>query len=403
MHTPTFPVLVGIDLAKDGFTVAVRRRHDSQVIRSFDLNQEGLSSFQQFLAEFGAFPRDMAFGLEASGPYTNLLLSWLLARRARVFLLNPLQIYRFRAAQSLRRTKTDAIDASMIVQYLAQNLQSLTEVQATQDLQVLANEYENVTQQVARLKTQMRQHVHTLFPELSSSSSLFSLRVLRVLLSFPSACAVAHAGPEDLADAWSSTPRRSGRGLSQRCRGLQEMARSSIGVHTPERETVLRSKIRQLLYLLGEQKTLRTTLVQAVQRAHPQVWNILIDIPGLGQVTVALFLAQIHSLDRFPGHKQLAAFAGIEPTTYQSGKYTAPGHISKRGSPHLRRTLYLMAQSVVRYSNTFRQYFQQLTARGKPYRVAIIACASKLLRVIFALVRNMTPFRDSAAQSISHS
>jgi transposase len=402
MNTLTSPILVGIDLAKDDFTVAVSQGN-TEVLGSFSLNAEGLSDFQRFLDGFGAFPEDLVFGLEASGPYTDLLLSWLVAHRARVFLLNPLQIWRFRRAQSLRKTKTDAIDAATIVRYMAQAPQSLHEVQGTDDLQVLAGEYENVAQQAARLKTQMRQHVHTLFPELSSSSRLFSLRVLHVLLKFPSAHAIAHAAPKALARAWSAASQRSGRGPSLTYHHLQEMALSSVGTHSAEREAVLRSKIRQLLQILEEKKTLCRELQITVRQTHPQEWKTLTSVPGLGPITVALFLAQVRSLDRFPGHKQLAAFAGIDPTTYQSGQYSAPGHISKRGSPHLRRVLYLMAQSVIRYSNTFRQYFDRLTGRGKAYRVAVIACANKLLRVIFALVRNGTPFTDTPAEAISHS
>ena len=126
-------------------------------------------------------------------------------------------------------------------------------------------------------------------------------------------------------------------------------------------------------------------------------------MPGLGPVTVALFLAQMPCVGLFPTCKQLVAYFGIDPTTYESGQYKAPGHISKRGSPHLRRTLYQMAQSVIRYTQTFARYFDQLVARGKPYRVAVIATANKLLRVIFALLTNLTPFQDNLHPKVSHS
>jgi transposase len=402
MHTSDMPLLVGIDLAKDSFTAAVGHQ-DAEVICTFALTEDGLARFLQFLDGYGSFPEGFVFGLEASGPYTALLLNWLLSHGARPFLLNPLLIYRFRRAQSLRRTKTDAIDARTIVQYMAQAPQDLQPFQEDDDVQVLAHEYEHVAQQVARLKTQLRQQLHALFPELASSSSLFSLRVLRVLLRFPSAYALVHADPEQLAAVWSSTRPASGRGLALTWQRLQEMARSSIGLHAPQREIVLQSKIRQLLHLLEEQKTLRDTLVQAVRDAHPQTWRILLSVPGLGPLTVALFLTHVRSLDRFPSHRQLAAFAGIDPTTYESGQYKAQGHISKRGSPHLRRVLYLMAQAVIRRTQTFGHHFDQLKARGKAYRVAVIACANKLLRVIFALVGTANEFIDSPTPEVSHS
>ncbi len=403
MHPQVSPVLVGIDLAKDSFTAAVGHQ-ETETVRTFALTQKGLSEFLRFLAPFGAFPGAFAFGLEASGPYTQLLLAWLLVRRARVYLFNPLQIYRFRRAQSLRHTKTDAIDARTILHFMADQMpQSLPPCQADDDLHTLALEYEQITQQVARLKTQIRQYVHALFPELASSASLFTHRIRQLLLAFPSARALAQATPAQVQRVWDAKAVTPGRTPRLGAQQLVEMARASIGLSSRQREIVLQSKLRQLTQLLDEQTALRRALIQSVRKAQPSAWRILTSVPGLGPITVALFLAQVRSLDRFPTHRQLAAFIGIDPSTYQSGQYQAPGHISKRGSPHLRRTLYLMAQSVVRYSHTFRAHFDQLRARGKAYREAIIACANKLLRVILALTRSLTPFRDQVAPEVSHS
>jgi transposase len=402
MHSPDSPVLVGIDLAKDSFAVAIGSV-PTEPVRSFALTREGLSGFLDFLAPFGAFPQAFAFGIEASGPYTKLLVAWLHRHCARVFLFNPLQIYRFRRAQSLRRTKTDAIDAHTILHYMAQVLDAVSPCQPDDDLQVLAAEYEQITQQVARLKTQIRQLVHGLFPELASSSSLFTVRILRLLLAFPSAHALAQASLAQMEQVWAAKRPAAGRASRLTATRLYELACTSIGLYAPQREVVLQSKLRQLCQLLEEQATLRTALIHAVQQVESVAWPLFLSVPGLGPVTVALFLAQSRSLERFPSHRQLAAFAGIEPTTYQSGQYTAPSHISKRGSPHLRRTLYLMAQSVIRHSLTFRTYFDQLVARGKAYRVAVIASANKLLRVLFALYRSLTLFRDRSALEVSHS
>jgi len=393
------PVLVGIDLAKDNFMVAVRHIQDKTW--QFSLDPQGMSLFESFVADLGGFGQHIVFGLEASGPYTDLLLGWLLTRNARVCLLNPLQVYRFRKSQTLRNTKTDAIDAGLIARYMDQVPEALVEVEATDDLQSLACEYEVVTKQIARLKTQIRQQVYVLFNEISSSSRLFSLSWLQLLQRFPSAQAIAQAEPDGLAKFWLSDCCRDRRSSSRAYKSILEMAHGSISIGSPTREIALSSKIRRLLSLLDEQRILRKALECAVRQAHAETFDILKSIPGLGTVTASLFLAQVRSLDRFAGHKQLAAYAGIDPTTYESGQYTAPSHISKRGSPHLRRTLYQMAQATVRYSYTFSQHYQNLRERGKPYRVAIIACANKLLRVIVAITRSKSTFQDAVAQAIS--
>jgi len=401
MELDTSRTPVGIDLAKDSCAVAISDG-DSQVVRAFPLSQEGLADLIHFLEPYGPFPEAFVFGLEASGPYTEPLLSWLLQRNARVLQLNPLLISRFRRAQSLRRTKTDAIDARTILHFVAQlPPSSMQPCEPGDDLQVLAAEYEQITQQVARLKTQIRQQVHALFPELASSSSLFSQRILGLLLAFPSAQAIAKATPAQLQAACEDLP--CGRRSRITAQHLHDSACASIGFTTPQRQAVLQSKIRQLQSLVQESSTMRKALIRAVRAAHPTTWRLLLSIPGVGPITAALFLAQVRSLSRFPSHRQLSAFIGIDPTTYESGQYKGQGHISKRGSPHLRRTLYLMAQSVARYSNTFRLYMAQLRDRGKAYRVAVIACANKLLRVIMALNRSQNLFVDSPVQEVSHS
>lgn len=144
-------------------------------------------------------------------------------------------------------------------------------------------------------------------------------------------------------------------------------------------------------------------MIETVRRNDPDAWDSTTSVPGLGDTTSALFLAQIRSIHRFENVKQLTAFAGIDPTVNQSGQYVAPSHISKRGSPHLRRTLFLMAQSVIRYCATFRDYLLRLRERGKAYRVAVIATAHKLLNVLFALLSNHTTFRPNYDPSISDS
>ena len=172
MDLDTSRTPVGIDLAKDSIAVAVGDG-DTEVVRAFPLSRDGLADLIRFLEPYGPFPETFVFGLEASGPYTGPLLSWLLQRNARVLQLNPLLISRFRRAQSLRRTKTDAIDARTILHFIGQlPPSSVQPCELGDDLQTLAAEYEQITQQVARLKTQIRQQVHTLFPELADSSSL---------------------------------------------------------------------------------------------------------------------------------------------------------------------------------------------------------------------------------------
>jgi len=285
MVTDLPPIVVGIDLAKDSFAVAAYRTNG---------NLLATANFGQ-----GSFPEGFAIALEASGPYTLPLLSWLLSHGLRTYLLNPLLIYRFRRAQSLRNTKTDDIDARTIALYLLQTRELPEPVQAIDDTSALAQEYEELSQKIAQTKTQIRQLVHGLFPELASYPGLFSRYLLNMLLAFPSAHALRQVDPLTLQETSTQACAATGKAPTLSWQQLRRMALNSVGVRSPAREQVLQSKIRQLCSLLEERDRIRQTLIQTLQKRDPLAWKSITSVPGIGDTTSALFLAQIRSIHRF--------------------------------------------------------------------------------------------------------
>jgi len=176
---------------------------------------------------------------------------------------------------------------------------------------------------------------------------------------------------------------------------LKALAQSSIGLSDPQRELLLQSLIRQLLLLEEEKKALSKELVRQAQKLSPQAWEILLSIPGMGELSTATLIAEIGDISRFSGAKKLVAYAGLDPTVYESGRSRRRSRISKRGNPHLRRTLFIVAQQVVRRTETFRTYYRRLRKKGKAYRQAMVAIANKLLRVIYTLLTKQTHFQDN--------
>jgi transposase len=106
------------------------------------------------------------------------------------------------------------------------------------------------------------------------------------------------------------------------------------------------------------------------------------------------FLAKIGPIDNYTSHKNLIAFAGIDPTVYQSGKYEVAGKISKKGNRHLRRVIWIMTVRVIKHNPTFRKYFFKKRNEGQPFKQAVFATAHKLVRVIFAMLSHRTYFQE---------
>ncbi len=88
----------------------------------------------------------------------------------------------------------------------------------------------------------------------------------------------------------------------------------------------------------------------------------------------------------------MIAFAGIDPTIHQSGKFEGIGKISKRGNRHLRRVIFLMAKQVSRDNDFFKAYYSKRRNEGLTFKEAVLATAHKLIRTIFAMLSNRTYF-----------
>ena len=102
-----------------------------------------------------------------------------------------------------------------------------------------------------------------------------------------------------------------------------------------------------------------------------------------------MIIAEIGDFSRFDSPDKILAFAGLSPSTYQSGKLdNAYAHMEKRGSRYLRYALYNAAKYVCHWDKTFADYLARKRAEGKHYNVALSHAVKKLVRLIFALQRS---------------
>ena len=132
---------------------------------------------------------------------------------------------------------------------------------------------------------------------------------------------------------------------------------------------------------------------QLAELTEPYAMEIkrLQTVPGVGRIVAATFLAVIGDARRFSGAKQVASYAGIVPTTFQSGSTDHHGHISRRGSAELRSMLCEAGQQARRLTNPLNPFFSRLRAR-RGYRMAVTAVAHRLCRILYAILRDGTTF-----------
>ena len=126
---------------------------------------------------------------------------------------------------------------------------------------------------------------------------------------------------------------------------------------------------------------------------RPDEQRLLQSIPGVGPITAATFISEVEDIKRFKTPAQLAAYAGIDPRTHESGiSVKGKGYITKRGNKLLRTRLYNAATVAVLHDNIFKEFFQKKRSQGKPYKVALVATMRKMTHVIHAVWTRGTPF-----------
>jgi len=170
-----------------------------------------------------------------------------------------------------------------------------------------------------------------------------------------------------------------------------------VATVSPAKEIIVRGKLATLLHLQERLDEVTKLLTDLCQRTRVEDLKILRSITGVGLKTAAPFLAEMGEVKNYRSHKKIIAYAGIDPSVHQSGKFIGMSKLSKRGNRHLRRAIYLMTASVVSQNAFFKAYFHKRKREGLAPQKALFATAHKLIRIIFAMLSQRTYFNVEEA------
>jgi len=339
--------------------------------------------------------------LESTGNYSKPITHSLQEAGYSVIVLNPIQTYQ-QKRRSIRKVKTDPVDAKRIAEvFYLQNLVAQQPLNPeVAELRTLCRHYDafNVLYTETQLKFQsvldlIFPFYSKIFSNLCGDSSLF------LLAAFPTPDDVLSATKEEILPFLSSKCQRKG-WEDHIYLKLLAAARACLPYKVSQHSNVrvLREYISILLTQKGHLASLRDQIV-ATAKEIP-VYALLNTIPGVGGITAAVILAEIEDTCKFPTDHQLTAYAGLDASVFQSGKFrAAKNKISKRGSGHLRRALVQATKAGIRKTKKgpinplLNSFYSKKVAEGKPKMVAIVATANKLLRIIYGMWRKNEPFK----------
>jgi len=382
---------VGIDVSKEKFDACGIGEGGKKMFSvSCPMDRSG---FDTLVVQLPTDKTSFLLGMESTACYHMPLFSYLTTHGYQVVISNPLLIAQY-ANRSLRKTKTDKRDALTIAQFLMQEKESLSVETCSPligELRDLARRREKLTDQVTALKSDMKRILSVTFPELEHLTGVFTKSTLRLLADFPSAHALRQANYSAIAAI--VIPRSRGRKSHASVHALMTAAASSVGVTSPAKEMILK---QEACLLLEVEEQIRETTKLLMSLRNERIRDdteILCSMRGIGENTAVNFLVEMGgAIGIYKNDKKLIAAAGLDPSTYQSGKYAGRSKISKRGNRHLRRVIWLMTTRTITNNAIFRAYFFKRRTEGLPYKKAVLATAHKLIRVMYSMLTHRTCF-----------
>lgn len=387
-------IYAGVDIAKMDHVIGAVDETGAEVAKPMGFKNTG-AGFERcvaWLESVAESEEDVFVGMEATGHYWMACFAHLAAAGYRVCVVNPMQVRTMRKLKGLSGVKNDRVDARLVAETLRQGDYDETRL-ATDEVQALkqlTRYHQGLKQELATVKTQALCVLDAYFPEYAGLfSDAFGAASLKVLAECPTPSEVGRRRASTIARLLSEGSR--GRLGAEKAAQLKAAAKSSVGIRLGEDAAAfqLRTMASQVEFLNATIAKVEREVASLLASVEPNITTI----PGVSTTTGAQIVAEIGDVRRFGGAAAIVKYAGLDPGVDESGKYSAEGvPITKRGSPYLRRGLWLAANRARQHDPRLRAFYEKKRRENKPHRVAVTAVARKLCHVVYAVMRDGEPY-----------
>lgn len=387
---------VGIDIAK--------RKHEASVIDaegkalcpsvSFPNTKEGCDTLIAQLVKLNIARDDVVVGMEATGHYWLSVYSYLLEIGYNLKVINPIQSDAFRSMY-IRQTKNDSKDSFIVAQIMRFGQYSTTRLseENIMALRQLSRYRLSIVDECSDCKRKVIALLDQVFPEYDSLfSDVFGRASREILLNSPTPEDMMQISSEKLAELLAKASR--GRFKVEKAEQLKAVASGSFGISFAK--DAFSFQIKQLIEQINFLEKQREELEEEISLLLVQTNTVITTIPGIGDALGAVIIGEIGDINRFDVPGKLVAFAGLDATVNQSGEFNGTrSRLSKRGSPYLRRAIWLAASCAILCDPILSAYYQSLRARGKHHLTAVSAVARKMCNIIFTILKENRPYETT--------
>jgi transposase len=402
---------VGIDVAKRKSTVTIRRPGDEIVLppRDFHHNQ---SEINDLIAYIKGLDGETKVCMEHTGRYYEPMAYWLSNAGIFVSAVNPILIKDFHD-DSLRAPKTDKADAGKIARY---TLDRWTKLKQYGHMDEIRNQLKTMNRQFGFYtdqKTAMKNNLIALLDETYPGANTFFDSKARedghqkwvdFVYTYWHVDCVRGKSLKAFTEHYQNWCKRKGYNFSVRkVKEIYEKSSGLIAMFPKDGNTKM--LIHQAIDVLNSV----SATVELLRREMNKVASTLPEYPivmamdGVGPTLGPQLIAEIGDVTRFTKRGALTAFAGVDPGGDQSGDHERKSNrTSKKGSPHLRKTLFVVMDGILKRSpmdNPVYLFMDKKRSQGKPYYVYMTAGANKFLRIYYGRVKEYLEKLEESQES----
>ena len=391
---------VGIDVSKKKSTVTIRQAGDVVLLPPRDYRHTQ-SSINELIAIIKGLDGETKVCMEHTGRYYEPMASWLSSAGIFVSAVNPKLIRDF-GDESLRAPKTDKADSKKIARFALDRWTKLRQYspmdETRNQLKTMNRQFSFYTDQKTAMKNNLIALLDQTFPGAndffdSPARSDGSQKWVDFAYTYWHVDCVRGKSLSAFTEHYRSWCKRKGYNFSAgKAEEIYRVAADLIAVF-PKNEST-RMLIRQAITLLNTASQMVESLriqMDQVASALPE-YSVVMAMNGVGPTLGPQLMAEIGDPTRFTHREALTAFAGVDPGADQSGDHNRKSNrTSKKGSPYLRKTLFLIMDGLIQRSpadSPVYAFMDKKRAQGKPYLVYMTAGANKFLRIYYGTVRD---------------
>lgn len=385
---------LGIDIGKRNHVASMLDDNKNPVFKAFSFRNstDGAESLIAQIEHFTSDRNNISVGMEATGHYWLALYSFLLEKGFSIHVINPIQTDAWRKGIEIRKRKTDDIDSVLIAQLLRYGGVAETKL-ADEDIQALrclTRFRSYLVDSIADLKRKVICVLDQLFPEYETLfSDIFGTTSKELLLKYSSPAELEELSVESISEFLENASRK--KCGADKAESLLTAAKHSFGI------SYCRDAFSfELRMLIAQMKNIEEQVAQTeaeIKSIMDRLHSPITSIPGIGSILGAVILGEIGDIKRFAAPANLIAYAGIDASVSQSGEFeSSHNRMSKRGSPYLRRALFLAANVAVRFDPDLHAFYERKRAEGKHHYVCIGAVSRKLCIIIHTILTQNRPY-----------